>query len=309
MLQGTVQISRDLDKTADQAALEGSDEAKDAVSVDGLPRYARSEIAVPLRSRGNVTGVLVAQSYDGDAFDDVFAEILQVLADHLAVAIDSVRLYAEREEAAARLQRAYGELTREAWLEVLGEQVGRGYESSVIGTKPLPPLPPQSWQKGEQQALTTGKPVMLHAQDTSGTPLSRAVLPIRARGEVIGVLDVSRMVEGDGPAADRGLTADELAELEAIAAQLGLALENARLYELARQGAVEEQLVGRVTQRMRETLSVDTVLQTAVAELRELLDLEGVEVRMGMALEEGGAADDEAASSGNGSDDHQVRGV
>jgi hypothetical protein len=46
---------------------------------------------------------------------------------------------------------------------------------------------------------------------------------------------------------------------------------------------MEEQMVGQITQRMRETLSVDAVLQTAATQLRELMSLSGVEIRVGAA--------------------------
>jgi GAF domain-containing protein len=100
-------------------------------------------------------------------------------------------------------------------------------------------------------------------------------LPIRSRGEVIGVLEVSKLLEAGA------WTPVERDQLAGLADQLGQALENARLYEVTQRSALEEQVVGEVTQRMRETLSVDAVLQTAVSELQSLLALESVEIRVG----------------------------
>jgi len=42
-------------------------------------------------------------------------------------------------------------------------------------------------------------------------------------------------------------------------------------------------LIGRVTAQMRQSLDVDTVLQTAVREMRQILDLANVEIRLGEA--------------------------
>jgi hypothetical protein len=94
---------------------------------------------------------------------------------------------------------------------------------------------------------------------------------------VIGVLEVSK-AWGDGD-----WTPGEMDQLRALATQLGQALENARLYEMTQQNALEEQMVGDITRRLRETLSVDTVLQSAVRELRGLLRPNEVEVRLGGA--------------------------
>lgn len=65
-----------------------------------------------------------------------------------------------------------------------------------------------------------------------------------------------------------------------VADRLALALENARLLEEAQRRAYEEHLLGEVTARMRETLDVETVLKTAVQEVRRALELPEVIVRL-----------------------------
>ena len=62
--------------------------------------------------------------------------------------------------------------------------------------------------------------------------------------------------------------------------QLGMALEGARLYRDTRRRAEQERLTGQITARMRESLDIDTVLQSAVREIGEALDIAEVEVRM-----------------------------
>jgi len=260
---GRVQIDRDLN--AAQADEEGI-----------LP-YARAEIAVPLRSRGSVIGVLVADSYQAEAFDDETVVAMRVIADQVAVAVDSLRLYAESQAATDRLRRAYGELTRQAWRDALGGQVGRGYEALASGVEALPPQPPADWPVYQRDAWVEQRTVVAQTLDRAGVATHRCVIPIRVRDEIVGVMDVSK------PATQGEWTAVELDELAGLSEQLAQALENARLFEAAQQNAMQEQMVGGVTRRMRETLSVDTVLQTAVAELRTLLDLEGVEIRVGPA--------------------------
>ena len=72
--------------------------------------------------------------------------------------------------------------------------------------------------------------------------------------------------------------------LETMTDQLGVALESARLYQDAQRRAARERLVSDVTTRMRETLDVDTVLQTAVREIRQVLGLHDVTIRLGESV-------------------------
>jgi GAF domain-containing protein len=61
---------------------------------------------------------------------------------------------------------------------------------------------------------------------------------------------------------------------------LGQALESARLYQDTQRRAARERLVGEVTARMRETLDMDAVLQTAVQQMRQALGLHDVTIRL-----------------------------
>ncbi|MGD9048060.1 MAG: hypothetical protein PVF77_08415, partial [Anaerolineae bacterium] len=78
--------------------------------------------------------------------------------------------------------------------------------------------------------------------------------------------------------------------------QLGVALDSARLYEDTQRRAAEDRLVGEITARIRETLDVDTVLQTAVREMSKTLDIPRVEVRLGRS----------AAPLGNGQEQTEM---
>ena len=60
----------------------------------------RSEVAVPLKVAGEVVGVLDVQSGEADAFDEEDEFILNTLADQIAVALETARLYAAEQEEA-----------------------------------------------------------------------------------------------------------------------------------------------------------------------------------------------------------------
>jgi GAF domain-containing protein len=67
---------------------------------------------------------------------------------------------------------------------------------------------------------------------------------------------------------------------ETLSGQAAVALEGIRLLEETRQRAERERLTSEITSRMRETLDIDTVLQTAIREMGQALNIAQVEVRM-----------------------------
>jgi PAS domain S-box-containing protein len=80
------------------AAASGETQVSGDVSKD--PHYVRetdeetkSELAVPIKSRQKVVGVLDIQSDEFDAFDEIDVMAMETLADEVAVAIENARLY------------------------------------------------------------------------------------------------------------------------------------------------------------------------------------------------------------------------
>ena len=73
----------------------------------------------------------------------------------------------------------------------------------------------------------------------------------------------------------------EIALVEGLVTRLGDALESARLYEDSQRRAERERISADIATRIRESLDVDTVLQTAVVEMRRALNLEEITIRLG----------------------------
>ena len=99
-------------------------------------------------------------------------------------------------------------------------------------------------------------------------------MPIKVREQVIGVVNF-RKHEGDEPWATAEVTL-----LETLVEQLGTALESARLYQDTQRRAIRERLTGEITSRMRSTLDLETILQTATDEIYQALGLDRVTVRL-----------------------------
>ena len=239
------------------------DVGEDAVYFDNpdLPD-TRSEIALPLRARGEIIGVLDVQSREPAAFGPDDVAVLQTLADQVAMSISNARLFRQVKESLEAERRAFGELSRQAWQYLLQIQTDLGFLSDARGTVPAGDL----WEPQMETAVRSGRAI-----PQNGT----VAIPIKVRGQVIGVVD-GRKPEGAGT-----WTSEEIDLLEALTAQLGVALESARLYQETQHRAAQEQLLSEVTARMRETLDMDTVLQTAIREIGAALDFAEVEVRLG----------------------------
>jgi serine phosphatase RsbU (regulator of sigma subunit) len=120
------------------------------------------------------------------------------------------------------------------------------------------------------------------------TDIEAAVaLPLRVHEDLIGLLAVY-------PARGRALSADALALVTALAAQLAVAVQNARLHERVKRREAErrealeaEQHASRmlrslyeISQTFARSLSLETTLEAIVRTVAELLRLDAVGIRM-----------------------------
>ena len=241
----------------------------------------RSEMAWPLRARGEIIGALDVQSKKAKAFTEEDVAVLHTLADQIAMALSNARLVQQLQNSLERQQRVFGELSRRAWTDALHEQPNLGYRYFQGDVVPLtgPPKSEASMPEANAQGANAQG---ADAQGADGETeyvepapeLPEIALPLKVRENVIGTINVHKSGEtGDW-------TPDEVSLLETLTDQLGVALEGARLYQEAQHRATRERLVGEVTARMRETLDVDTMLKTSVIEIRRALDIAEVEVRL-----------------------------
>jgi GAF domain-containing protein len=241
----------------------------------------RSEMALPLRVRGEITGALDVQSTQQAAFNEESIAVLQILADQLALAISNARLFQQAQGALEAERRAYGELSRQAWIGLLQAQPDLGERYDPQGILPAD----GQWRKEMELAAHKEETVVAgeYTRRQNGLTVALAT-PIKVRDLVIGVLDAHKSVN----AGEASWTAEEITLIETLADQLGVALENARLYRDTQRRAIRERLTGQVTTRMRETLDVDAVLQTAVREIGEALGLHDVTVRFNLDTDQAG---------------------
>ncbi|NBD34763.1 MAG: GAF domain-containing protein [Chloroflexi bacterium] len=231
----------------------------------------RSEAALPLRSRGEVIGALSVASDQPETFDEALITVLQTMADQVAVAIDNARLFAESQAALEAEQRAYGELSRQAWHELLRARSGWGYryaQQAIVAAE-------GDWDVDMRKAAQTGQTIQgASPTGDNGEAVSTLAIPIQQRGQVVGVLSFRKDEPGET------WSSEEITVLEDLVEQLGVALESARLYEDTQRRAARERVTGEIAARMRETLDMEAVLETAAGEIGKALDLAALDVRL-----------------------------
>jgi GAF domain-containing protein len=229
----------------------------DAVFFDNpeLPD-THSEMALPLKSGDLVVGALDVQSTETGAFADEDIQMLILLADQVSLAIENARLFEETKNALAEAEAVSRQFTREVWGKLPNQQNLFGYRYTLTGTSPLEkPIELADSGNGKGKQKEEGQ----------------VKVPIELRGETIGTLIVQ------SPSTEI-LRQDQMDLIKAVAERVALAIENARLFEETTRRAERERLVSDITGKIRSVHDPQTMIQTAMEELRNALGASRVEV-------------------------------
>jgi GAF domain-containing protein/anti-sigma regulatory factor (Ser/Thr protein kinase) len=273
----------------------------------------RSELAVPVKVAGRVVAVLNAESAELSAYGEEDLRLFSAVAAQLGVVLENARLFEETDrrlaetrllqevmQAAAStldfdevLARTIDTLHRTLGIEyltfVLPDEHGTdlvahpswaGYttdsetripmDSSVCG---------RVYQSGEPQILSDVREVPYYFETAPGVR-SELVVPVKVADRIIAALDAESPRIG-------AFTEDHLRLFSAVAAQLGIVLENARLFEETKRRLAETALIQEVMLAGASTLDFDLVLERTVKALNRALSID----RLGFLLpDEGGDA-------------------
>jgi GAF domain-containing protein len=216
-----------------------------------------SEMALPLKSGSRIIGALDVQSTETAAFTEEDIQMLSLLASQVSLAIENARLFDETRNALAKAETVSRQFTREAWGRLHKEQNLLGYQYNLAGASPLE-KPVELTRQGNGQ------------DDGKQAETSRVVVPIELRGETIGNLVVQ------SPSGTLGQ--DQIDMIKAVAERVALSAENARLFEETTRRAERERLVSDITGKIRSVNDPQSMIQTAMDELRKVLGASRVEV-------------------------------
>jgi len=225
---------------------------------------ARSVAVLPLRSRDRVFGAITLASDQPDAFDQDTVAVLETVADQVAVALDNAQLFAQSRAALETARRAYGELSHQAWAELLHARMDLSMRKSQSGTFVVS----GARAPHAQAALQTGQVVVEQEAKTN------LAAPVKVREQVVGVIDARK------PGGSAEWTTEEIKLLATLAEQLGVALDSARLYQDTQRRAAREQLTREITDKMRRAMDMDELLQTTLKEMTAALGAPGAFVQL-----------------------------
>jgi GAF domain-containing protein len=247
----------------------GADDVRDLTGRTGgspfLHSDARSALALPLIARGSVFGAISVQSGEPAAFHGGDVVSLRIIADQLSSAISNAQLAQELRECLEQLETLQHYYVRETWERFLAESTSSTYEYhrpeiEPLGDGPLPEL---------ERVLADPRLAMLGGDDASSL-----LVPIPLREHVLGVLGLHRLD------ADQPWTEEQVDLLAAVSEQMGLIIENSRLFSEARSRAARERRARQIVARLRQSLDIEEVLATAVQELGDALQLHEVTIRL-----------------------------
>jgi GAF domain-containing protein/CheY-like chemotaxis protein len=267
---------------------------------------ARSAVWVPLLVGDETRGVISLQNIDReDAFTDSDVELLTTLAASLSVALENVRLIDETRQRLAELatvnevSRALSsQLDPTVLLELVGEQMRRTFEADIVYVALLDQTTnmiefPYFHEVGVRatqapfaigegltsRILISREPLLLNraadweALGNRGIGLqakSYLGVPIIAGDVAIGAISVqSTTQEGRFGESDARL-------LSTIASNVGVAIQNARLFQEAHRRGDEMAALAEVGQEISATLDVQAVLQRIGERVQSLLAADSV---------------------------------
>jgi PAS domain S-box-containing protein len=266
----------------------------------------QGELAVPIKLRDQVLGILDVQSATAGALTVDDQLLLEGLCGQIAIVIDNVRLFAETQQRVNELailneigREFAAMLTIEETCQAVYRQVNRLFKADnfVIGAYQAGSM---EWaqlfvmhggQPGEigvrrmgrdltSFILSTGQPVLLRdleenerfhreqsLQSTGPTAAAWMGAPLIAGGAVVGFMAIQEEQR------ERVYNAQHLALFSTVASQAAIAFQNARLFERARRHAEETAALNELSRTLSARLDVSQVLEQVCQGVLQLMNV------------------------------------
>lgn len=259
----------------------------------------RAELGIPILLGDRVVGALDVQSTTPYSFSPDDVEVLQILANQLAVAITNANLFTETQEHLAQHRLIHHVTTVSASSTsiddalssavqglrvILGDYVSillldkkfntlrvmaaSGYDSDILGMQIEVGKGITGWVAANGEALIV-KDVRQDSRYIQGKESVRSELavPLVYRGELLGVLNVESDVINAHGEHDQDI-------LGTLAGSLAAIIVNTRLSE-------RQQQLFQITNKIRQSVNMDTILETTAEELTKALQARRTRIEVG----------------------------
>jgi GAF domain-containing protein len=212
----------------------------------------QAALITPVSWQGKVTGVLIImRTQPGQLFTQDDENSAQLLVAQVAAAFQNVALAEQRQRTLDELNNLNRRLIGQAW---------RDYTRPAGGALHLVDVGPGVSATGTAQ------------------PDGGLTAPIVMRGETIGTLSLQDL----NP--NRAWSTNEVALINAVANEIAIAVENARLIEQTERHAQREARLSQIAQRLRQATDIDSILQTASEELSHALGTSHAQAQLGAPM-------------------------
>jgi len=267
----------------------------------------RSEAAIPLKVGDRILGVLDVQSNHPYAFSDDNLRILQILADQLAIAVINSELFAETQEHLAQHRLLHHITTTAASGTTLDEalqsavnglqvtlggdrvsillvdrekktlevKAAVGYAEEILKLRIPIGNGITGWSALHRRTLRVNN-ILQDVRYIEGSPNTRSemAIPLLYRSELLGVLNV----ESEQIAA-YAENDEEL--LGTLGGSLAAIIANARLLEQIRAQAERERILFEISDKIRRTTDMQTILATTASELTRAVGATSARIKLG----------------------------
>lgn len=286
----------------------------------------RSEMALPLKTASRILGAIDVQSTQTGAFIDEDINVLQLLADQIAVALVNAELFARTQDLLNkhRLLRQITILTstspslEDALSHVVGSlsQARIGDQISVLLMNDAGQLQVRAsagYQSSQQMepGISPGQGIIgavaeekraIRVDDVRSDPRyvefepgirSELAVPILFGDELIGVLNLESKRIAAFDENDQEI-------LSALGNNLGGVIANIRLVNRIRQQIARERQMFEVTSKIRRSVDLESIMQISTSEICQVLGARRatIQITAGRDLHQ-------SSKSGNGTNQHQ----
>jgi GAF domain-containing protein len=202
------------------------------------------------------------------------------VANQTAVALRNARRFEETTQALATAERLQQQYIQHGWQTFLATHKTTTYQQVQPGAAPVD----DSLLTQIKQGVAQGQKVVISRSESgdgegNGRPESAIAFPLALRGQIIGTIRVHDTQTG------RQWTSEEITLLESIGEQMSLAIENARLFDDTKRRATREQIARKITDEMRSSPDIDTIIQTGLTELAKALGVSRTYVKLSPSSE------------------------
>ena len=268
----------------------------------------RAEASIPLKVGDRIVGVLDVQSKQTYAFSKENLRTLQILADQLAIAVVNTELFAETQEHLAQHRLLHHITTTAASGTTLDEalqsavnglqvtlggdrvsilladrekktlevRAAVGYASGVFRLRIPIGSGITGWAAEHRRTLRINN-VLQDTRYIEGSPNTRTemAIPLVYRSELLGVLNVESEQFAAYAENDEEL-------LGTLGGSLAAIIANARLLEQIRAQAERERILFEISDKIRRTTDMETILTTTVSELTRAVGANSARIKIGV---------------------------